>query len=598
MKLEGRNISIICSIILVWMVAAGEVFAQKARKYELTFFAPAEAPGFVEEYVEYKKLQPDSLSSVYEVQKVVTQLRAAAFLEASADSIHFRDSLVFVFLHAGPQYEWARLSDGNIGELVLGQVGFREKNFHEELVSTRDVAELIEDLLTFSENHGFPFAKVWLDSLQTENGVLSAKLFMDRKSLIKLAKPQVKGNVNISEQYLSFYLGLKEGDPYNREKILQIKNRLQELPFLKLKKDPFVSFNNGFATIHLELEKKNASRFDFLIGVLPNNKVTGKVLITGALEAEFHNQFGKAEQLYLKFEQLRPQTQQVEVDFSYPYLLKLPFGIDFNFELYRRDTNFIDIKYEGGIKYHFQGNNYLKAFAGNHISNLLTVDTSRIAITGKLPDTLDVNRTTFGLEYAFEKLDYRFNPRKGFSARLRGGAGIREVRRNNQIEQAGLGELYDELDERSFQYRVNAGVAWYFPIAQTGVVKAGVQAGMILSNEKILANEQYRIGGNRLLRGFDEESVFATNYAVSTLEYRLLLDRNSFIYLFGDLARVDTETSQSEQETVIYPYGFGAGITFETRAGIFGVSLAYGAQSGIPIDFGQPKVHFGFVSLF
>jgi hypothetical protein len=47
-----------------------------------------------------------------------------------------------------------------------------------------------------------------------------------------------------------------------------------------------------------------------------------------------------------------------------------------------------------------------------------------------------------------------------------------------------------------------------------------------------------------------------------------------------------------------WPYGFGAGISFETSAGVFGVSLAYGKQLGNPIDFSAPKVHFGYVSLF
>ncbi len=593
-----KNISLSLWIFVLGISFPTLIFGQSPIRYTLHVYAPSESINFVEENIDFKKEKLDSLQVYNEIRGVVNRLRTEAFLEASADSVSMRDSSAFVFLHVGPQYEWARLSDGNVGDLFLSQIGFREKNFRNKLFSSKEVSQLMDDLLTFVENHGYPFAQVWLDSVQVVDGILSAQLFMDKKSLIKLTKPQVKGDVKISDQYLNFYLGLKEGDPFNQEKILLIKNRLQELPFLTLKKDPVVSFNNGFATIHLLLEKKNASRFDFLIGVLPNKKQKGKVLITGSLEAEFQNQFGKAEQLYLQFEQLRPQTQQVEVQFSYPYILKLPFGADFKFELYKRDTNFIDIKYETGLKYHLKGNNYLKAFVGKHISNLLSVDTVKLLATGQLPDTLDVSRTSFGLEYTLEKLDYRFTPRKGYTTRLRAGAGFRDLRPNSQIESAGLGELYDDLERRSFQYRIEALAAYYLPIGQTGTIKGALQAGMLLSSEKIFTNEQYRIGGNRLLRGFDEESVFASNFVISTLEYRLLLDQNSYLYLFGDLARVDGETAQSNVDTISYPYGFGAGITFETRAGIFGVSLAYGTQQGNPIDLGEPKVHFGFVSLF
>jgi outer membrane protein assembly factor BamA len=572
--------------------------AQVTVNYKLQLLTTAEPADFVIDKLGFKKDKLDSLAVFSEVRRVVTQLRAEAFLEASVDSLFFKDSLVYAFVHVGPQYEWAQLSDGNVGELWLNQVGFRGKNYRNKRFSISETTRLLDDLLTFAENHGYPFARVRLDSVRAEGGTIKAQLYLEQNAYIQLEKIIVKGDANISEQYLTFYLGLQQGQPYDKAKILQIKSRIQELPFLRLKKDPYVTFLNGYATIHLELEKKNASRFDFLIGVLPNNRQPGRVLITGNLEAAFHNQFGKAEQVYLQFEQLRPQTQQVEVAFNYPYILKLPFGADLNFQLYRRDTNFIDVKYEAGAQYFFTGNNYVKAFGGRHISNLLSVDTAKIASTGQLPDTLDISRTNFGLEYALEKLDYRFNPRRGFVSRLRLSAGIRELRRNNLIQNAGLGELYDALDGRAFQYRFEGHAAYYLPIGQTGALKTGVKAAFLLSDEKLLSNEQYRIGGNRLLRGFDEESVFATNYVVTTLEYRLLLNRNGYLYVFGDLARVDEETVLNDEDTVSLPYGFGAGITFETRAGVFGISLAYGSRKGNPIDFGEPKVHFGFVSLF
>jgi len=123
-----------------------------------------------------------------------------------------------------------------------------------------------------------------------------------------------------------------------------------------------------------------------------------------------------------------------------------------------------------------------------------------------------------------------------------------------------------------------------------------VQGAYILSDEPIYLNEQHRIGGNSLLRGFDEEFIFATHYTIGTLEYRLLIGQNSYLYTFLDYARVEDVTVEKRDR--FNPYGFGAGITFETRAGLFGVSLAYGTRQGEPVDFGAPKVHFGYVSLF
>ncbi len=46
------------------------------------------------------------------------------------------------------------------------------------------------------------------------------------------------------------------------------------------------------------------------------------------------------------------------------------------------------------------------------------------------------------------------------------------------------------------------------------------------------------------------------------------------------------------------PIGIGAGITFETKVGIFGFSLAVGRQRETTFDFRRVKTHFGYVSLF
>jgi hypothetical protein len=41
-------------------------------------------------------------------------------------------------------------------------------------------------------------------------------------------------------------------------------------------------------------------------------------------------------------------------------------------------------------------------------------------------------------------------------------------------------------------------------------------------------NELFQIGGNRLLRGFDEESQFVSQYLVPSVEYRYLIGQNSY----------------------------------------------------------------------
>jgi len=46
------------------------------------------------------------------------------------------------------------------------------------------------------------------------------------------------------------------------------------------------------------------------------------------------------------------------------------------------------------------------------------------------------------------------------------------------------------------------------------------------------------------------------------------------------------------------PFGFGAGMSFETKAGIFSIMYALGKQFDNPIDMKSAKIHFGIISTF
>ena len=119
----------------------------------------------------------------------------------------------------------------------------------------------------------------------------------------------------------------------------------------------------------------------------------------------------------------------------------------------------------------------------------------------------------------------------------------------------------------------------------------------IFSNKDVYANEQFRLGGNKLLRGFNEESLQATRYLMSSFEWRLLIGKNSFLAAFADWAYLENLTNRNQ--FIQRPFGMGAGMNFETPAGIFGISLAVGRSNpGEALDFRAPKFHLGYVSLF
>lgn len=566
---------------------------------------------FLEKKLKLKKVHTDSMAVILELKKAIRQLQDNAYLEASVERLVRKDSTYTAYFRVGAPYEWASLKNGNVENAFLSKVGFRERLYQNKPFHYKDLVKLQESLLEYAENNGYPFASVWLDSLAVKRGSISATLMMRKNQLVFFEEINIIGEAKISKAYLQNYLGIKTGEPYSKAQVLKIRNRIKELPFLIEKRDATVTFTGEKATINLFLDPKKASRFDFIFGFLPTaNAAVGpdpevrRFQFTATFEADMHNQFGLGERIFVEFEQLRPETQDLELQFAYPFIFDLPFGIDTKFNLYKRDTSYLDVISDLGIQYLFEGGNYLKAFWGQATTNILNVNENQILQSRRLPAALDVSNSTFGLEYNLQKLDYRFNPRKGWSFKIRGGAGIKKIKKNNTIISLEDSEdldfkfesLYDTLNLSTFQYKISSNVEGYLPVLSNGVLKGAVQLGGILSEEDIYLNEQFRLGGNRMMRGYDEETIFATRYAVLTLEYRLLLGQNSYLYTFGDYGYIENKTATVDR--IERPLGLGAGITFETGVGIFGFSLALGRLPDNSFDFRNTKTHFGYISYF
>jgi hemolysin activation/secretion protein len=148
---------------------------------------------------------------------------------------------------------------------------------------------------------------------------------------------------------------------------------------------------------------------------------------------------------------------------------------------------------------------------------------------------------------------------------------------------------------KSYQLRFISYVAKYFPIGKQGTLKSAINGGALLS-DNIFRNELFQIGGYKLLRGFDEESQYVSQYAVGTLEYRYLIDLNSFFFGFVD-GGWGRNNSRSSKSTHGY-FGTGLGLALETKSSLFTIAWAVGKRDDTPFNLRQSKIHFGFVNYF
>jgi outer membrane protein assembly factor BamA len=538
--------------------------------------------------VTYKKTFSSGAAREKELQNVLSVCYDNAYLVAGYDSIVTDSLSATAYLNFGKPYKWALLSKGNVDEGVLSEVGFREKLYSNSPLKYKEVRRLRERIVRYYENNGYPFASVKLDSIVISGEQLSAVLNLEKNGEVKIDSVVIRGNAKIAPVYMYNYLGIKPGSLYNESQLQKVNTRLRELPFVTVKKPASVTFTNKQNKLILNLDKKRASQFDGVVGILPDNK-TGKILFTGDVRLKLENGLGRGELIDLNWRRLQTQTQDLKARVVYPFILRTPLGLDYNFKLYKKDTTYLDLNQNIGVQYMLIGGNYLKLFYTNKSSTLLS--TKGLEFVTALPPYADVHSNMYGIGLRFEKLDYRLNPRKGFSLLMNASAGTKVIKKNAKVNPV----VYDKLKLSSAQYNSDLELNVFIPLGGRSTVMLGDQSAF-LYGENTFQNELFRIGGLRTLRGFDEESIFASAYSIFTLEYRLILEQNSYMYVFGDGAWY--ENNSVSQYVTDTPFGFGAGISFETKAGIFSISYALGKQFDNPIQLRSGKIHFGIINYF
>ena len=539
----------------------------------------------------------DSLAAVAYLADWRERKLERAYWEASVDTVYSpAPGRLTAVLHLGPAYSWTSLSlpdDPDI-QRWAHRAGYRDRRFSNgRRLSPASWMAVRDSLISRAATNGYPFASAALtDITWAAPGELTATVDVRKGPLVRVGEVRVPEEVRVRTVFLERYLGLVPGEPYSQRRVRRIGDRLAQLPYVQMAGPQVISFRDSLAYLDLPLERRAASRFDFVIGVLPNSNQTGRLLITGELNGELYNGFGQGERIAARFEQLKPQTQELQLGLDYPFLFGLPFGFEGELELYRRDTSFLNLNWHLAATYLREGNDRLSAFWEQRRTIVPGLDSTQL-VNGELPDTLGVNRSFFGLQLRRTRTDRRFSPRNGYTVDVSAAAGFRRLR-NLEF----TGEAADSLTERSAQFQLAAALDFYFDPLVGTVVYLGFRGQALLTDRSVLANEQYRIGGARLLRGFDEQQFFATDYQLITAEFRLLLGERAFFYAFADAARLNSRSTARPNRPINYPVGFGAGVNFETRAGIFGLSLALGTQRGEPVDLGAPKVHLGYVSVF
>jgi len=579
-------------LLLLLLLYCSSLFSQKTKSIIIVDTLAKPVKIFSFEIV-------DSVKIDKKIKFIVDSLNNSGYLSPQIIE-DFNDSTVAVI--SGVQYKWAKIDFSKDDEELLSLVNYDISNLENKYISPKEISFLSEKILFFLENSGYPFSDVKMDSIVFENtDSISAKLVVRKNKKIYFDSINVVSGIDLSSKYLENYLEIKKGDVFDKRMVEKAAKKLDNLPFVTLSNPPTVSFFGSGATLNLNLKEKKVNRFDFLLGLIPDNTGVRKYKLTGEITAEFLNKLGSGEKIYFNYKNMAQGRQNLILNLNYPFILDMPYGLDSKFNIFINEDQYRDVNLNLGVQYLFKGVNYVKTYWKLFSSRLLTVDSASILSLGRLPDKLDIVSNSVGMQLGYKDLDYFFNPGKGIEIVIDANAGQRKIIKNLQIinllnQNIDFSNSYDSLKIVSYVFNIAENISFYYPLNSKIVLKIANKSAWKKSANRLYQNELFRLGGNKLLRGFDEESIPASIYSVSTAEIRLLIDRNSFLFAFMDYAYIYNPFSTASVKDT--PFGTGVGVNFDTKGGILSIAAAVGKQYENPLDFKNIKIHIGYVSLF
>ena len=436
----------------------------------------------------------------------------------------------------------------------------------------------IEKTLKAYANNGYPFAQVFFTKQEIIEQQIQIQMNISSGKFYRFSDIIVKGDSSISKSTVQNLIGIKINDVYSEEKLSSIDRILQQTNFINVLKKSELLFTENGVELYVYLENQKMSSLNGAVGLQPNPQ-SQKIGLTGDVQIKLLNIFKKAELIDVNWRSIEPQTQALQAKMNYPFLFKSPFGIDLKFNLYKRDSTFLDLKSFIGIQYSFKNNVQLKGFYQINSSEILSKTPNPSSLFSYLAP---IKLNSYGLSLQYKRINYLPNPSKGFSLYIETSIGNRTIKKENTAL------------EKSYVYKSNFQYVSYIPITKRNIIKVGVNFESYTSST-IFQNERYRFGGLNSLRGFNEEELFASTKLISSLEYRFLLDKNSNAFIFYDQGVYEDNTLAYN---IDIPFGVGAGISFGSRVGIFSISYALGKQENNPLEFRNGKIHFGYITYF
>lgn len=436
-------------------------------------------------------------------------------------------------------------------------------------VDSTQFRKLVEYYLTYLEDHGYPFASISTKNFDLVNDSVHLNLKVEPGPLVTFDSVIVKGFDRFPRNALKYDFGFRKGKIYNESYLRNLPNAANQIEYLNMTRPPAVAFTKSKTILYLYLEEVKSNHIDGVVGL--NTKENGDVVFTGDIQLRLLHVLKKGEDISIRWRRPDESVQRFNIDFEIPYLINTPFWLEGNLGIFRQDSSFVNTNAQGLLKYLIESGSFVSGGINYHASNVLLEES--VASTFR-----SFNTTTYKLGLELRKTNRVIVPTKGLQLKAYGLTGQRQSQGNNQ---------------RQYGWQVMA--KQFISVFPRHILKVGLQSEALFGGQ-LFTNEQYRIGGLKTLRGFNEQSIYASRYGIGTFEYRFMIGTYDYLTLFSDIGYVENNAGEIFTSTLFT--GIGTGINFRTNAGIFSLFYALGKDDQSPFELRTSKIHFGYINRF
>lgn len=431
--------------------------------------------------------------------------------------------------------------------------------------TTIAVANLPSFLKTISnqlDTEGKSFSEVTLKNILLKNNMLFADLHIIESKKRTIDKVIVKGYENFSKSHISHFLQLKKGNVFNQQKLNKASLATKALPFVSEIKPPEVLFSKDSTIIYMYLKRKNINTFDGLLNFTSKENESG-LLFNGHINLQLNNVLHTGEQFTLLWKANGEERQDFKTSISIPYVFNSRFTPKLSFNIYKQDSTFLNTKFNSKIRYTLNSKTSVGiSYQSENSKNTLQNTTNT--------DILNFSNSFWGLWFEYRLPQNNFFFEDLFFANIHSSYGTRTTK-----------------DVNSPQFKIDFEISYLLNLTHRSFLFLKNKSGY-LNSKSFLKNEIYRIGGTNSIRGFNEQSVFASKFSYINIEYRYITSNNSYLYSITDFGKTENEKL----------LGIGIGYTFKLKNSWINLAYTLGKTANHSFNFNNSKLGVSFRNYF